>query len=122
MTLTCFRRFLGLESPARLCRPTLFRPTLEVLEDRALPSVYHITTNADSGPGSLRDAVATANAQPGTDRIVFAGSLSGQTITLTGGELLITDDLAINGLGAANLTVSGYDSSRVFETRAGTAV
>src|SRR5438309_11471621 len=73
-------------------RPALFRPTLEALEGRAVPSVYHVTTNADSGPGSLRDAVVAANAHAGADQIVFDGGLAGHTITLTSGELLVTDD------------------------------
>src|SRR5579862_9566759 len=83
------------------------RPQLESLEDRLTPSVYHVTTTADSGPGSLRAAVAAANAHPGADVIVFDGRLSGQTITLAGGELLVTDDVRINGPGAGLLTVSG---------------
>jgi hypothetical protein len=80
--------------------------------------VYHVTTNADSGPGSLRDAIAAANTHPGADSIVFDGRQ--QTITLTSGELLITDDLQIRGLGARDLTVSGNNHSRVFEVMSGT--
>jgi hypothetical protein len=72
---------------------------------------FHVTTLADSGPGSLRQAVLDANAFPGADTIVF--SVAG-TITLTSGEILIMDDLVINGPGAAALTVSGNDQSRVF--------
>jgi hypothetical protein len=111
----------GHTSPARSRRPPVgFRPTLEVLEDRAVPSVYQVTTIADSGPGSLRNAVAMSDAHPGADKIVFAPSLSGRIITLTSGELLVTDDLWINGPGASKLTVSGGGSSRVFEIAAGT--
>src|SRR5215471_2335152 len=35
---------------------------LEALEDRSLPSAYLVTTTADSGPGSLRDAITQVNA------------------------------------------------------------
>jgi parallel beta-helix repeat protein len=35
---------------------------VELLEDRALPSAYVVTTTADSGPGSLRDAINQVNA------------------------------------------------------------
>jgi parallel beta-helix repeat protein len=35
---------------------------VERLEDRALPSAYVVTTTADSGPGSLRDAINQVNA------------------------------------------------------------
>jgi hypothetical protein len=82
--------------------------------------VYHVTTDADGSPGSLRAAVAAANAHPGADQVVFNGSLGDHTITLTGGELLIKDDLTISGLSASMLTVSGGNNSRMFEIKAGT--
>ncbi|NJL80922.1 MAG: hypothetical protein HC917_22830 [Richelia sp. SM2_1_7] len=41
--------------------------------------------------------------------------MSGQTITLTSGELLITDAITIEGLGANQLTISGNNASRVFK-------
>jgi hypothetical protein len=71
-----------------------------------------VTNTNDSGPGSLRYDIAAAN--PG-DTITFAPSLAGQTITLTGGELLITARLTIKGPGANLLAVSGGHASRVFE-------
>jgi titin len=37
-------------------------PRLERLEDRAVPSAYLVTTTADGGTGSLRDAIAQVNA------------------------------------------------------------
>ncbi|MCS6793081.1 MAG: DUF4347 domain-containing protein, partial [Oscillatoriaceae bacterium SKYG93] len=72
-----------------------------------------VTNNADSGPGSLRNAIATAT--PG-DTIVFAPSLAGQTITLTSGQILINKNLIIDGAAAPGLTISGNNTSRVFET------
>jgi HYR domain. len=68
----------------------------------------------DSGPGSLRDAIDQANMNPGPDIIDFQDELTG-TITLTTGELLITDDLTINGPGVFSIIVSGNQASRVFE-------
>jgi hypothetical protein len=68
----------------------------------------------DSGPGSLRQAVLDANAQPGADTIRFAHGLHG-TITLTSGQLDITDGLTIDGPAAGRLAVSGNHASRVFE-------
>lgn len=67
-----------------------------------------VTNLHDSGPGSLRQAIA--DAAPG-DTIDF--SVTG-TITLASGELVIDEDLTINGPGATNLTVSGNNSNRVF--------
>ena len=72
-----------------------------------------MTNTNDSGAGSLRAAIDLANSTAGVDTITFDPSLSGGTITLTSGELLITDDLNINGLGETNLTLSGGGNSRV---------
>ncbi|WP_158520982.1 choice-of-anchor Q domain-containing protein [Fuerstiella marisgermanici] len=68
-----------------------------------------------AGDFSLREAIERANTHVGADEIQFAAGLSGQTITLTVDQLLVTDDLTITGLGASNLTVSGGDSFRVFD-------
>ena len=62
---------------------------------------------------SLREAIAAAS--PG-DTIDF--SVTG-TITLHLGELTINQDLSINGPGAANLTISGNNTSRVFNINNG---
>ncbi len=92
-------------------RPT-FRPRLEALEDRWVPSTLTVLNNLDSGSGSLRADIAAARSG---DTIVFAPSLVGQTITLTSGELLINKNLTIAGPSNRNLTLSGNNASRVFE-------
>src|SRR5262249_28602735 len=84
-------------------KPSRPRPALEALGERIVPAAFHVPTLADSGDGSLRAAVAQANAHAGADTIVFDDGLSG-TIALTGGELDITDDLKVNGPGADKLT------------------
>src|SRR6516162_11666914 len=84
---------------------------LELLEDRTLPSTLTVLNTHDNGDGSLRAVLAAA--QP-DDTIRFDHQLSGQTITLTSGELVIDKSLDIEGLGANRLTVSGNDASRVF--------
>jgi hypothetical protein len=60
-------------TPARRAprRPTC-RPRVEALEDRTAPAVFTVTTTADSGVGSLRQAILDASATPGADSIVFA--------------------------------------------------
>ncbi len=78
-----------------------------------------VVNNQDSGVGSLRDAVTTAS---GDDTIAFDPSLAGQTITLTSGELAIDKNLDIEGPGASRLSVSGDDSSRVFDISGGVTV
>lgn len=62
---------------------TRARLGLEVLEDRTAPAVLLVTSTADSGAGSLRSAVSTANGTPEADTIRFDPSLNRQTITLS---------------------------------------
>ncbi len=104
------------ERPAskRRARPAqrAFRPCLEALEGRWVPSTLTVLNNLDSGAGSLRAEIAAAHSG---DTIVFAPSLDGQTVTLTSGELLIRKNLTIAGPGAGQLAVSGNNASRVFE-------
>src|SRR5258708_6098704 len=88
-----------------------------VLISNNLPAAT-VTSTADTGPGSLRNAIATA--VPG-DTITFA--ITG-AITLTNGELLIAKNLTISGPGAANLTVQrstagGVPDFRIFNITAG---
>jgi hypothetical protein len=77
-------------------------------------ATYDVTTIADSGAGSLRQAILNANGTAGLDTINI---LVGNTITLTTGELVISDDTTINGNG---VIVSGNNSSRVFFVNSGT--
>ena len=83
------------------------------LASGATAATFTVSNLADSGPNSLRQAVLDANAAPGADEIAFAPGLTG-TITLTSGEIRITDPLAVDGPGAAVLTVSGNRNSRIF--------
>jgi photosystem II stability/assembly factor-like uncharacterized protein len=75
-----------------------------------------VTTNADSGPGSLRDII---NCSLDNAIITFAPGLTGQTITLTSGEILIDKNIEISGPGMLNLTVSGNNASRIFRIQNG---
>jgi hypothetical protein len=72
-----------------------------------------VTNTNDSGPGSLRQALADAN---DGDTIDFA--VTG-TITLTTGELLVGKSVTIAGPGADNLAVNGNAKSRVFHIGSG---
>jgi len=73
-------------------------------------TVISVTNTNDSGPGSLRDALAAANDGDTIDATGVSG-----TILLTSGELQINHNVTINGPGAGNLAVNGNAASRVFE-------
>jgi hypothetical protein len=112
------QRISGQSRHYRARRHTAYSPfgiqaaQVQVLENRRLLSALTVTTAADSGAGSLRAEIAAAKSG---DIINFASSLKGQTITLTSGELLVNKGLTIQGPGAAQLTISGGNHSRVFD-------
>jgi uncharacterized repeat protein (TIGR01451 family) len=69
-----------------------------------------VTSNADTGAGTLRNQIAAAN--PG-DTIDFSFA-SSQIITLTSGELLINKTLTLQNTSGQSITISGNYASRVF--------
>jgi hypothetical protein len=109
-------------SPLR-ARQTSVRPHLERLEGRCVPTLFTVSSAADGGPGSLRDAITAANADPTASTITFAPGLNGQTISLSSGALpaITANNLSIQGPGASALTVSGSGSSSVLSVAAGAA-
>ena len=97
----------GSRRPSHRRRSADFR--LERLEDRTVLSLL-VTTGADSGPGSLRDTIASA----GSGSVIeFAKDV--HTISLTSGEIAFDISLDIEGPGANKLTISGSDNSRIFD-------
>src|SRR5207248_3212755 len=52
---------------------------------------------------------------PGNDTITFANNVNG-TITLTTGEIAISEAVTITGPGTGVLTISGNNASRIFNT------
>ena len=73
-----------------------------------------VNNTSDSGAGSLRQAIAEANANPGMDVITLNQGLSGETINLINGPLVITDDINIQGAGTEDLTIDAQGNNRVF--------
>jgi predicted outer membrane repeat protein len=72
------------------------------------PNTIIVTNTNDSGPGSLRQALADA-----TDGYTITFVVTG-TIQLTSGELFIGKNINISGPGALYLAVSANYESRVF--------
>ena len=76
------------------------------------------TIDASDGKLSLREAVTQANATAAADTILFAAGLEGKTLVLTSGSLILSRDTVIDGdqnNDGTRITLSGNDSSRIFE-------
>jgi len=84
-------------------------------------TIFVVTNTADSGAGSLRQAILDANARVDPDIITFASDVTG-TITLESALPTIDKHLTIIGPGAGALAISGNNLYRVFEIAAGTTV
>ncbi|MGI9241462.1 MAG: choice-of-anchor Q domain-containing protein, partial [Verrucomicrobiales bacterium] len=79
-----------------------------------------VTTTADSGPGSLREAILYT-ASGGS--LSFDPSLAGATISLTGGALVCKRDLILDASGLpGGLALDAGGNSRVLEIAAGATV
>src|SRR5690348_6763418 len=81
-------------------------------------AIVTVTSNADSGAGTLRNAITSATAG---DTITFN---AGMTVTLSSGELLISKDLTIegdiDGNGTPDVILDANYTSRVLEISGGT--
>ena len=80
-----------------------------------------VTNTNDSGPGSLRQALADAH---NGDTIIFDSNLNGRNIVLTSDELVIDKNVTINGPGANLLGVyrSSNPDLRIFHVMPGATV
>jgi predicted outer membrane repeat protein len=76
-------------------------------------ATFTVTNLNDSGAGSLRDAIAQANAAAGADTVEFQANLAG-TIPLAS-EIVVTDTLSLAGPGAGRVTVDGNLATRLFK-------
>ncbi|WP_341529472.1 choice-of-anchor Q domain-containing protein [Nostoc sp. UHCC 0302] len=88
-------------------------------------SIFTVTNTKDNGSGSLRKAIQDANAKAGKDIIKFDGVFAddiADTITLSGGSIVIRDDLSIDGTGAEKLAVSGNNTNLIFQINFGVTI
>ncbi len=109
----------NLKVPHRLC------PTLELLEDRWLPSTFVVNNSTDSpvaGETDLRQAIASANATTGDNTITFDPTVFAmpQTITLAGDQLEASNTSGTETIAGptADVTVNAGGLSRVFQVDA----
>ena len=86
-----------------------FQPELHGLERRMMPSTYTVQTNADDGPNSLREAIISANGDPGST-IDFNIGTGPQVITLLSALPAITASMTIDGT-----TQTGYTGAPIIE-------
>lgn len=109
----------GTDSPTPGPNPA---ETMTMLAAEAFPDGFNVladgsvvvTNTNDSGPGSLRQAVANANADAVEDTITFDPSLTGSTIVLTSGEISVSQPVIVDGSGAPGVKIDGNQSSRIF--------
>lgn len=85
-----------------------------ILSLQASAATITVTSTADSGPGSLREALAAAN----NGDTVDATGLSG-TIQLESGQLVVSTSVTILGPGPGTLAVEGQSGARVFDVSPG---
>jgi photosystem II stability/assembly factor-like uncharacterized protein len=79
-------------------RRVSYRPLLEVLEDRALPTTFNVLNTNDAGPDSLRQAIMNVNSGAGGDTIAFNVPGPGvHTIALSSALPAVTRPVTIDG-------------------------
>jgi len=93
--------------------PSFIRPSaLLMLLASALPLHAQVTTTADSVPGSLRQVIAEA---PAGSVLTFAPHLSGQTLLLTNGQILVTKSIVLDASALADgVIIDGQGQNRLF--------
>ncbi len=72
-------------------------------------AIITVTNARNSGAGSLREAIASANSG---DTVAFSSELANKTIRLDE-QLVIDKDITLDGAAAPNLTLSGEDKTRI---------
>ena len=87
------------------------RPLLvEALEDRLAPATFTVTNTNDSGAGSLRASIASANAAAGADTIAFNIGSGLQNIDILSALPAIAGKLTIDGT-----TQPGFATTPIIE-------
>src|SRR5215510_14384559 len=81
---------------------------------------FTVTNTSDSGAGSLREAITSANATPGADTIVFNVAGTGVRTIALSSTLTITDDVTIDGWSEGVFQgTAGYNGPPLIEVTRG---
>jgi parallel beta-helix repeat protein len=83
--------------------------SLLILEDRLAPATFTVTSNGNSGPNTLRQAILDANSLIGADNVDF--NLIDNQISLSSALPAITDQLSIDGGGLVEINQYGLSIS-----------
>ncbi len=107
--ITAERRLVGGQMSRRQSPRVSAPPRLEALEDRFVPAPLMVTSAADSGTGTLRAALTTANQTTGLVTINFAIGVSGtsQTINLISALPAISATVLLDGTSQGGSSYSG---------------
>ncbi|RUL83670.1 right-handed parallel beta-helix repeat-containing protein [Tautonia sociabilis] len=106
----------GASGGRALVRARAIVPRPEALEPRQLLATFTVTSPADSGEGSLRDAIEQANRSREKDTIEFAPS-AGDAIVLTAPLPALRGELDITGPSGNPVTISRDPSPETPEFR-----
>jgi hypothetical protein len=106
--------FISHLAPKSLVAMVALGGIIFLLAFTAQATTLTVTSTADSGPGTLRAALASAANGDTVDATGVGG-----TILLTSGELTINSSVSIVGPGAASLTVSQAAPENVFHVTPG---
>lgn len=87
-------------------------PLMEPVEERRLMATFTVTTTADSGAGSLRDAITQANKTSAQDTVKFAIGSGAKSIYATKPMPYVTYPIIIDGT-----TQPGYAGKPIVEVR-----
>lgn len=95
---------------SRQAKSRRWLPSFDLLENRTVPAVVFVTTGADAGAGSFRDAIEQANNNDNVNAIIFKNNVSNinliSSVVYDGAQ-----DLSIKGQGAA---ISGNGAFDLF--------
>ena len=89
-----------------MIRSLLFGLVLILLPGGVNANTYYVTTTTDTGAGSLRSMIDSANANSGLDTVSLSLGAH-DTIHIAGPLPIITDSLVITGRPCQNPTVNG---------------